>query len=164
MLKRIQVSWLLAGCAAVLWLVAMLAVSATSAAQQQETQVGMEMLREIEAERLRALVDGDMEVADRLHADDFQLINPFGFTLTKEDYLGQLSQGVIDYTLWEPVSEVAVRYYGDSAVVRYRAALEILVMGQPMPSAQYWHTDAYELRNGQWQVVWSQATEIREMP
>lgn len=156
--ERRYVGWLLVGCAAALCLVA------TTAAQQQETQAGMEMLREIEAQRLRALVDGDMEVADRLHANDFQLITPFGGTLTKQDYLGELTQGVIDYTLWEPVGEVAVRYYGDSAVVRYRAALEILVMGQAMPSAQYWHTDAYELRDGQWQVVWSQATEIRELP
>jgi hypothetical protein len=24
-----------------------------------------------------------------------------------------------------------------------------------------WHTDSYEQRDGRWQVVWSQATEIR---
>jgi hypothetical protein len=28
--------------------------------------------------------------------------------------------------------------------------------------ASYWHTDYYELRNGQWQVVWSQSTEIKQ--
>ena len=33
-------------------------------------------LRATERERLQSLVDGDIETARRLHADDFQLINP----------------------------------------------------------------------------------------
>ncbi len=37
-----------------------------------------DQIRAIERERLRALVDVDLEVAERLHADDFQLINPGG--------------------------------------------------------------------------------------
>jgi len=28
-------------------------------------------------------------------------------------------------------------------------------------SGRYWHTDLYERRDGQWQVVWSHATEIQ---
>ena len=28
---------------------------------------------------------------------------------------------------------------------------------------RFWHTDIYELRDGRWQVVWSQATRIPAM-
>src|SRR5690606_10557164 len=126
-----------------------------------EALMGANTVREVELMRLRSLVAADMAVADRLHADDFQLINPFGATLTKAEYLGGIASGAIDYLTWEPVDEIEVLFQGESAVVRYRAHLQIAVSGQPLPAAQFWHTDAYELRDGQWQVVWSQATEIR---
>ena len=28
-------------------------------------------------------------------------------------------------------------------------------------SDRFWHTDMYDLRDGRWQAVWSQATRIR---
>lgn len=119
-------------------------------------------LRAIERERLRSLVDANLEVARRLHADDFQLINPIGGTLSKDEYLGQIASGDIDYLEWEP-EQVEVRLHGDAAVIRYRARLKIVVRGMPdAPSGSFWHTDLYEKRNGQWQAVWSQATEIRQ--
>jgi len=37
-----------------------------------------DLIRETEHERLRSLVEADMDVAGQLHADDFQLINPSG--------------------------------------------------------------------------------------
>ena len=40
-------------------------------------------LREIERERLRALVDADVEAADRLHSEDLQLVTPTGLALTR---------------------------------------------------------------------------------
>lgn len=123
--------------------------------------MGVEALRETERRRLRALIDVDVTSAELLHADDFQLVNPVGATLTKAEYLGGIAAGVIDYLVWEPVDEIAVLFHGEFAVLRYRARLEIAVSGHPLPLAHHWHTDAYELRDGRWQVVWSQATEIR---
>lgn len=118
-------------------------------------------LRATERERLAALVHADMEVARRLHADDFQLINPLGGTLSKDEYLGSIASGEIDYLEWVP-GEVEVRVYEDAAVIRYQARLKIVVRGMPdAPSGRFWHTDLYERRGGQWQVVWSQATQIQ---
>jgi hypothetical protein len=120
-----------------------------------------DQLRALERERLRALVDADMEVAGRLHADDFQLINPLGGSLSKAEYLGAIASGDIDYLVWEPET-IAVKVYADAAVIRYRATLQIKVKALPdAPSGRFWHTDLYEKRNGAWQVVWSQATQIR---
>jgi hypothetical protein len=44
----------------------------------------IDQLRAIERERLRSLVDADVATARRLHADDFELINPKGGSLSKE--------------------------------------------------------------------------------
>ena len=56
---------------------------------------------------------------------------------------------------------IQVRLYGDAAVIRYQSELEIVVGGERVPRGRYWHTDSYEKRDGQWQIVWSQATAIR---
>jgi hypothetical protein len=122
----------------------------------QEDQ-NVELLRSTERERLKALVTADTERAAQLHTDDFQLINPLGGVLSKEQYLGGISSGQIHYLYWEPES-IAVRLYADSAVIRYRSELEIVVQDRHIPRRRYWHTDVYERRGGQWQVVWSHAT------
>ena len=118
-----------------------------------------DLIRATERERLRALVAANMEVARQLHADDFQLINPLGQSLSKEQYLGGIASGDLDYLVWEPES-IEVRLYDQAAVIRYQSQLEIVVQGQKVPRQRYWHTDSYEKRNGRWQVVWSQATGI----
>jgi hypothetical protein len=117
-------------------------------------------IRHIEHKRLRALVEADMDVARKLHADDFQLITPFGDALTKEEYLGTVASGDIDYVVWKP-DAIDVRLSGDTAVLRYSSHIEIVVQGQRIPPGDYWHTDYYEKRNGRWQDVWSQATEMQ---
>jgi hypothetical protein len=117
-------------------------------------------VRATERERLRALVNGDMEVARRLHADDFQLVTPLGAVFSKEQYLGGIAAGVLHYLVWEIDSPIDVRMYGAVAVIRYQSQIEIVVQGQNYPRSRVWHTDAYEKRDGQWQVVWSHATMI----
>jgi hypothetical protein len=121
-----------------------------------------ELLRATERERLRALVSGDVERAGQLHTEDFQLINPLGGALSKERYLGAISSGQIHYLHWEPES-IAVRLYGDVAVLRYVSQLEIVVQGRHIPRQRYWHTDLYERHGPQWQVVWSHATAAERL-
>ncbi|NRP17445.1 hypothetical protein LPJGGPFB_00666 [Ensifer adhaerens] len=119
-----------------------------------------ETLRETEQARLRALVSADVARARQFHADDFQLITPIGLSLSKDAYLGAIAAGRIKYLSWQP-AEMAVRLYEQSAVIRYRAQLEVVFDGHTVPRSDYWHTDAYEYRDGRWMVVWSQATAIR---
>lgn len=126
-------------------------------------RIDAESIREIERARLRALVDADMIAADPLHAPDFQLITPIGATLSKAEYLGAVAGGQIKYLLWEP-GDIAVRLYSASTLIRYRARLEVVFAGHKVPPGDYWHTDAYECRDRQWMVVWSQATAINARP
>jgi hypothetical protein len=121
-----------------------------------------DQLREIERARLRALVAADLDAANQLHADDFQLITPAGAALSKQDYLGGIASGAINYQVWQPEEPIAVRIYGDAAVIRYRAHIDIIVDGEPLGLHHTWHTDVYEKRAGSWQVAWSHATIISE--
>jgi hypothetical protein len=119
-----------------------------------------EEIRAIERARLRALVEADMETASRLHADDFQLVTPGGRTLSKEEYLDGIASGNLNYAVFEAVSEITVRLHGQAAHIRYRSRIEITFDGQT-DGGFFWHTDTYEKIDGQWQIVWSQATRIR---
>jgi hypothetical protein len=120
-------------------------------------------IRETERARLRALVAADMVAAKPLHAEEFQLITPNGLALSQDEYLGAVAAGQIKYCAWEP-GDIAVRLYGSAAVIRYRARLEVIFNGHAVPSGEYWHTDAYEYRDGTWMVVWSQATATGARP
>ena len=131
-----------------------------SAADEDVIEDAIDETRAIEHERLRSLVAKDMEVAYRLHADDFQLIPPGGTPHSKEEYLGGVASGEITYLIFEPVSAIEVRLYGDAAVIRYQSQIEGVMGGQHIALDRYWHTDTYERRDGQLQAVWSQATRV----
>ena len=131
----------------------------SSSIADPQHQFDAEQIRNIERARLRALVSADMNAAESLHAPDFQLITPIGAVLSKAEYLGAVAGGHIKYLLWEP-GDIAVRLHAASAVIRYRARLEVVFGGTRVPPDDYWHTDAYEVRDGQWMVVWSQATAV----
>ncbi|HEX5737945.1 MAG TPA: nuclear transport factor 2 family protein [Hydrogenophaga sp.] len=117
-------------------------------------------LRSIERTRLSALVDRNIELAGPLHAADFQLITPVGMVLSKEQYLGAIASGHLIYSAWEPKS-IEVRLYEQAAAIRYRSSMEVSFGSHHVPRTEYWHTDLYEQRDGAWQVVWSQATEVQ---
>ena len=93
-----------------------------------ESQAVSDVIRVTERERLRSLLTRNLEAARQLHADDFQLINPLGGSLSKEQYLGGIASGDIDYRVWEPGS-IEVRLYGEAALIRYQSQLEIVVQG-----------------------------------
>jgi hypothetical protein len=114
------------------------------------------ILPAIERRRLQALTRADVHAAAPLHADDYQLITPAGSELTKNDYLGAISTGDLRYHVFEPVSDIAVLGDAPVAVLRYQARISF----DDGPGFICWHTDCYELRNGQWQAVWSQATAV----
>jgi hypothetical protein len=107
------------------------------------------------------LVAADGATAARLHADDLRLINPAGTALPEADYLGGIASGDIDYRVFEPTSRIAVRLYGEAAVIHYQSRTEIVAFGRAAQSLRGWHTDVYERHDGHWQVVWSQMDQYR---
>src|SRR5687768_15837537 len=128
-------------------LVICLVLVATNAIAQDSVN----QLIAIEHKRLRSLLDADMPAARRYHADDFQLINPNGGTMSREQYLGRVADGSLNYIEWEP-EEIRVKLYSGSAVIRYKAHLKVSVNGNAGRDMHFWHTDLYEKRNGVWQI------------
>ena len=120
-----------------------------------------EELRNLERRRLRSLVEVNVEEADALHAPDFQLVHPSGGVWSKEQYLGGIASGSIDYRRFEATSNIEVMVDDALAVLRYRSAIDIAVEGQVAGPLECWHLDCYRRDDGgSWQVRWSQATAI----
>ena len=132
-------------------------VTASSALSASSSQA--DHLRAIETTRLQALVDADTATARKLTAPDFQLINPAGATLSRDDFLGGVDAGVIDFLALEPKSPIAVRLSGDSATLRYETTFDVVAGGTHV-THDAWTTALYERRSGRWQIVWAQTTAI----
>ena len=115
---------------------------------------------ELERSRLRSLVERDMVVAERIHAADYELITPGGQARTKATYLGDVASKRLEYLTFEPTSSIAVRATPDLIVLRYKARIRLSVGVADEVELSAWHTDHYDKRDGNWTVVWSQATEI----
>jgi len=112
--------------------------------------------RELELRRTRALVERDMKTLNELHAPEYELITPAGKVFDRERYLSAIEREPF-YAGWE-AGEMAFRISPSMTIIRYKAKLTF-------PSGRElmcWHTDAYENRAGLWQVVWSQATEVKQ--
>lgn len=122
---------------------------------------GAVQLADIERLRLRAMVDTDMDLLDKLHADDFELINPAGEAYTKSEYLGAMREGKFRYLLWEPIGPIKARIIGNAGAVRYGAKVSARMGDAIIPEMHCFHTDYYEKRDGIWQVVFSQATKAQ---
>jgi hypothetical protein len=139
--------------------VAGLALAAPSAMARSADEAQVHRLRTIEQTRTEALVDADTATAGSLMAGDFQAINPAGVVLSKDDLLGGVQAGVVDFLAESPVSPIAVRLYGDSAALRYEVNFDLFFAGIRLTHAA-WITALYERREGRWQIVWEQTTAI----
>lgn len=113
---------------------------------------------ELERARLDALVEVRLADAEALHAPDYELIAPGGGVVSREEYLGALASGDMRYVLFEPVSAIRVLNLESAAALRYLARIEVHFKGGGADRGVFWHTDIYELRDGRWRAVWSQAT------
>jgi hypothetical protein len=116
-------------------------------------------LRAVEQARIAALLARDMARLEQLHAPQYQLVSPAGKSFTRERYLELISAGTLRYLRWEP-QDIHVRVREHMALVRYQATLQLDAEGAGGVPFMCWHIDSYELNNGVWQAVWSQATKI----
>jgi hypothetical protein len=117
-------------------------------------------LREVEEERLRAIVNADAAVLEQLHAPGFRLCTPSGMIWDRTQYLGGLVDGSIRYLRFEPQSEIECVESGSLGVVRYLSNIDVLVKGRPQGHLECRHLDVYVRGdNRMWRCLWSQATD-----
>ena len=137
------------------------AMTASSAPKSRASQA--DRVRAIERARLKALVAADIPAARKAMAADFQLINPTGDALTRDDFLGAVRAGIVDFTVLKVISPIRVRLAGNSATLRYLAHFDV-VAGGTRVAHDGWTTALYERRHGHWRVVWEQTTAIPNDP
>ena len=142
----------------------MFAVTTAGAASDgagTETQQAKEEVLAVEAVRLQALLDGDVETLDRITGADYVHVASTGRVRDKAQFLAGLANR--EYRFKRFVIEqnnVDMLGSGDAAVVtgRYRNVIETRDGVQPVKQAR--HIRVYARRDGRWINVSHQATEI----
>jgi hypothetical protein len=121
-------------------------------------------LRQLELRRLQAQVAADVNTTDELLAPDFTSVTPDGSVLTKDDALDLLRTGNVDFTAIDVLGDIAVRDYGDAAVLTYRSRMSLNLQGAGPLTHDAWDTVVYEEHGGHWLVSSSQTTGVGFSP
>ncbi len=117
---------------------------------------GEQAVRNVLDEAGAALARNDTAALDRIYADDWTFVSPFGALVTKEQRLAALRSGNLKY---ESVTrdEMNVRMYGKTAVALQTSKAQ---SGGQDASGQYRVTMVLVKKNGRWQIVAQQATRV----
>ena len=124
----------------------------------------------IEREWFKAGETHDVAAMRRIVADDAVLVYPDGSTGTKEDEVRIAESKAITVEGWEVLEPKVTVLSADSAFVTGRSVVKkgtYKVPNRKTPidiSGEYRFLDVYARRNGRWQVVASQATNVTAPP
>ena len=83
-----------------------------------------EMVKALDAERMGAMVAGDLEALERILADDLSYVHTSAAIDTKSSILESIGNGRLNYQKMA-ARNVKVRDYGNTAVVRGEADVEV---------------------------------------
>jgi ketosteroid isomerase-like protein len=154
----------------ILTLIAGIAATAlVSAKIEGRPDLGAEReIRELEAQLSRAVVAGDRGLFDRVLAGDFTHTSHSGQFKTRAEWMaedkvdsrqGKPQAGKTTYEAFD-VDDLAVRIYGETAVVTGRSTPKGRnARGEPI-RGQYRFLRVWVKRDGRWQVVAFQGTRI----
>src|SRR6266705_5511121 len=134
-----------------------LAHSGDVVAKRQVGGVASE-LTQIEHRLVKAWVDGDREMVGSVLAADWSVIDLTGSVLTKAQVMQEFGSGDRRIEAGS-VDDLSVRVFGDVAVVTGRSILAGSYQGKRASVTQRF-TDVFVRRDGRWQAVASQGTQI----
>jgi hypothetical protein len=114
----------------------------------------------LEADRARfdAQVKGDVAALDRLLGSDLTYVHSSGALETKDVFLGGIKSGKYKYKAIT-AEDVAVRSYGDSAVLGGKATIDVAADGKDIHVVVR-YTDVWVKRDGRWQMVAWHSTRL----
>lgn len=136
--------------AALLFLLLPLAAQAADDARQE--------ILAADARRFEAMIRVDAAALDGLLADDLTYSHSNGLFETKAQFLESLKAGKIRYLSVQP-SDVAVRLYGETAVVTGRAEIKANMGGQELVLPLRF-TEVWVKSGGGWKLAAWQSTRI----
>jgi uncharacterized protein (TIGR02246 family) len=106
-----------------------------------------------------AISKGDAKAYGRIVGDDYVFTNPDAVMRTKAQMVSAYESGSIKYESVK-FDEIKVHSYGDAAVVIGRSTVKGMDSGKDI-SGQSRYTRVYVKREGRWQLVATQSTNIR---
>ena len=124
-------------------------------------------LKKIEADWPKAYKAKDGAAVKALLADDVVLTYPDGSTGTKNDEVQLTETGAVTYDSWDMVEGKVTVLDADAAFMSGRTVVKNGKLKDPKSqqtidiSGEYRYLDVYAKRNGNWQVVASQVTQVR---
>ncbi|HEX8492503.1 MAG TPA: nuclear transport factor 2 family protein [Pyrinomonadaceae bacterium] len=113
----------------------------------------------LEQEKDEAHVRGDKAVFERIYADDYTGINGRGGFSSKKDVLEFNATRGPMYESYAS-EDIAVRVFGDTAVVTGRYGFKYRKPIKGKDDNQYRYTNVYVKRQAGWQIVAAQFTRI----
>ena len=119
-----------------------------------------EMVKALDAERMGAMVAGDLEALERILADDLSYVHTSAAIDTKSSILESIGNGRLNYQKMA-ARNVKVRDYGNTAVVRGEADVEVTSGGNDLTFSLEF-TDVYVNGDAGWQMVAWQSTRLPE--
>lgn len=105
---------------------------------------------------------GDKTVIERTFADDVTVVNSRGTLRGKKDVVSTVRTPSAEFKLVSTTyNDMRARRYGDAAVVTYLFESKRLEQGKEV-SRQSRITDVWVRRDGHWQIVAAQVTNIAQ--
>lgn len=139
----------------------MAACARIASADQTTTNEDEQAIRQLEARLNAAVAEADAELFDHLFADEFTHTSHSGRFRNKAQWMADLRRGGTKYSSFK-TDDLAVRIYGDTAVVTGRSLpAGTNSRGDPI-QGQYRYLRVWHRRDKGWQVVAFQGTRIAE--
>ena len=120
-----------------------------------------ELLRDIEKRLAAAWVESDRSFIEQILADDWSVIDLTGRVLNKAEVLEEAFSSQNRKVGSMKINDINVRSFGDWAIVTGRTEAAGEYQGEAV-EVMLRFTDVFVYRNGNWQVVASQATLITQ--
>ena len=117
-------------------------------------------VRKLFADVTSALNKNDTAALEKIYADDYVLINTDGSMQTRAERLATIKSGELKFDSLS-YSDVAVRVYGDTAVVTAIATVKATNKGKPLDQKQRVTQVDVKTKDG-WRMVSAQTNEIKE--
>jgi ketosteroid isomerase-like protein len=133
-------------------LVALLLLPTLAAADTREDILAAD------ARRFDAMLQGDLAALEGLLAEDLTYTHSSGKAETRAQFLESLRSGKLRY-LAASRSDVAVRVYGDTAVVTGRAEMKVSSQGQEL-TLPIRFTEVWVKSGGAWKLAAWQSTRV----
>lgn len=121
--------------------------------------VGQELTK-LENKWAEAWVKNDVAFHDRIMADDYTWISPWGKVFSKADNLAALKSGSDVIESWV-LTKMKVRVYGQAAVVTGLSTIKETFKGRDVSGQERWTHTRVKLA-GRWQCVAAQSSEIAQ--